>query len=136
MKTAEETYTEAQLAMKGPKPRWATVIKLLQRAAAMGLPAAQCDMGLWYLTGWSRKGCRIIRRLPNRAFRLLKAAADAGYSSAFLGLGYCYDVGVGTVPNKDAALRWYRRSVRHDGASAAYNIAAIYIESGATSGAK
>jgi|SRR5580704_9954818 TPR repeat protein len=60
------------------------------------------------------------------AFRLYLAAAKAGDEGSQLNVGYCYDKGFGTRPNRVAALYWYRRAYRRGDAGAANNIGTIW----------
>jgi uncharacterized protein len=60
------------------------------------------------------------------AFRLFLAAAKAGSSNSQTSLGYFYDAGIGVKPNRELALRWYRRAYRQGDACAANNIGTIF----------
>jgi TPR repeat protein len=59
------------------------------------------------------------------AFRLFLAAAKAGDKAAQLNVGYCYDTGSGTRPNRAAALYWYKRAYRRGDPGGAKNIGTI-----------
>ena len=45
-------------------------------------------------------------------------------------LGYFYDVGIGTRPDKTTAMRWYKRAYRRGDSAAASNIAVLYKDQG------
>lgn len=60
------------------------------------------------------------------AFLLFLAAAKRGDTGAQVNLGYFYDVGIGTRPNRNAALLWYRKAYRAGERTAASNIATIF----------
>lgn len=64
------------------------------------------------------------------ALRLLQRGAELGSDGCMLNLGYAYDVGLGTPPDKVTAMRWYKRAYRRGYASAASNIAVLYKEQG------
>jgi uncharacterized protein len=65
-----------------------------------------------------------------RGFRLLRRIAAGGDLSAHLGVGYCYDVGLGVRRSRADALRWYRRAAAHGVGAAAGNIGCIYRDEG------
>lgn len=60
------------------------------------------------------------------ALLLFLAAAKQGDSGAQVNLGYFYDVGIGTRPNRNAALLWYRRAYKAGERTAASNIGTIF----------
>jgi len=66
------------------------------------------------------------------AFRLYLGAAKLGDATAQLGLGYCYDVGIGVMPNRSSAMEWYKRAYRKGFGSAANNIGTIFRDEGDT----
>jgi uncharacterized protein len=65
-----------------------------------------------------------------QALQLFQRGADAGLVGCMLDLGYFYDVGIGTRPDKVMAMRWYKRAYRKGEAAAASNIAILYKEQG------
>jgi len=87
-----------------------------------------CDLGMWLQDGLQdKRGGAIVRRNPAAAFRLyLRAAAESGGRAGAQLLGYAYDVGVGTKPDKRLALRWYLRAAREGDSLAASNMATVY----------
>jgi len=60
------------------------------------------------------------------ALRLFVSGAKRGDASAQNMAGYFYDTGVGTRPNRSAALYWYRRAYKHGLSAAASNIGTIF----------
>ena len=66
------------------------------------------------------------------AFRLYLGAAKLGDATAQLSLGYCYDVGIGVMPNRSSAMEWYKRAYRKGYGSAANNIGTIFRDEGDT----
>jgi len=86
------------------------------------------DLGTWLQDGLQDKyGRAIVRRNPAAAFRLyLRAVAESGGKAGAQLLAYAYDVGVGTKPDKQLALRWYHRAARDGDSLAASNMATVY----------
>jgi TPR repeat protein len=64
------------------------------------------------------------------AFQFFLESANEGYVPAFGTVGYFYDDGVGVRPNKDLALKWYKRAVAYGNRSSANNIGVIWREKG------
>jgi len=64
------------------------------------------------------------------AFRLFLSAAKAGDEGAQVNLGFFYDTGLGVRPNRDSAVRWYRRAYRQGSAEGAANIGTIWRDEG------
>jgi|ERR1700722_621529 len=60
------------------------------------------------------------------AFRLYLAGAKSGDSACQLNVGNLYAAGTGVRPNREAALRWYKRAYRAGSASAATNIGVLW----------
>ena len=83
---------------------------------------------MWLQDGaQDKRGRAIVRRNPAAAFRLYQRAVEQSGGSTGAGqLGYAYDVGMGTKPDKRLALRWYRRAVRGGDYLAACNMATVY----------
>ncbi|HEY0683901.1 MAG TPA: tetratricopeptide repeat protein [Steroidobacter sp.] len=65
-----------------------------------------------------------------KAFELMKLAARKGEPPARLNLGYFYDEGIGTRPDKRRAVLCYRMSAARGNASGAYNIGVSYRNEG------
>jgi TPR repeat protein len=107
------------------------LIDALRLRVAQGDVLAMCDLGMWLQEGFQDKSGRsVVRRNPAYAFRLLKGAAERGHGKAASSLGYAYDVGLGTKPNKRQAVRWYGQDVRNGGTTGAANLATIYRDAG------
>jgi TPR repeat protein len=83
---------------------------------------------MWLQDGLQdKRGCSIVRRNRAAAFRLyLRAVEESGGRTGAQLLGYAYDTGVGTKPNKQLALRWYHRAARDGDSVAASNMATVY----------
>jgi TPR repeat protein len=64
------------------------------------------------------------------AFHILLRAARRGETSAYVNLGYAYDLGRGVRRSKRKAVYWYRRAVALGDAAAAHNIATVYRDRG------
>ena len=64
------------------------------------------------------------------AYRWFLQGAEAGNRDCFLNLGYCFDVGRGTVADKKKAMLWYRRAYANGEGAAANSIAILYREHG------
>lgn len=60
------------------------------------------------------------------AFQLYLAGAKSGDSACQLNVGNLYAAGTGVRPNREAALRWYKRAYRAGSASAASNIGVLW----------
>jgi TPR repeat protein len=60
------------------------------------------------------------------AFRLFHTAAEAGNVYAQTSVGYFYDTGIGTRPDRSEALYWYKRAYRRGDCCAANNIGTIW----------
>jgi TPR repeat protein len=65
-----------------------------------------------------------------KAFQLFRSQAYAGDASAWLNLGYLFDLGVGTRRNRRQAMSCYLRAYRSGSGAAASNIATIYRDEG------
>jgi len=60
------------------------------------------------------------------AFRLFMSGAKRNDSGAQHMLGYCYRRGIGVKPNREAALKWYKKAFSHGKSISAINIGIIY----------
>ncbi|HEX7664509.1 MAG TPA: tetratricopeptide repeat protein [Polyangiaceae bacterium] len=89
------------------------------------------ELASWLLEGLtSSSGKLVLRRRPAAAVKLYRFAAERGYAKAFLNLGYCHDVGLGTARNVEQAIHWYRKAVRAGDLAAASNLATLWREQG------
>jgi len=125
------------------------------RAAASGYASAEFNLGVMYLRGWGthadpaeavrwfRKaghhgmqsanaylGLILVRSSDpaeqSEGFKAIRDAAKHGDSVAMNALGYCYDLGLGTAPNLDDAVKWYKRAVSKNDRGAQHNLAKLY----------
>ncbi len=64
------------------------------------------------------------------AFIALKQCAERGEQSAFMMLGYMYDVGEGTCRDTAKAIYWYKQAYSCGDSAAAANIATVYRDQG------
>jgi TPR repeat protein len=60
------------------------------------------------------------------AYRLWRAAADAGQPAAMVAVGTLYDTGHGVPQDFAAALSWYRRAAEAGNVRAMFNVAQMY----------
>ena len=51
-----------------------------------------------------------VEESDDEAFRLWKAAAEAGEGGALENLAFCYETGVGTEKNLEEAEKWYAKA--------------------------
>lgn len=94
-------------------------ISLLRKAAALGSPQAQVDLGSYYREGWrDAKGRTIV------------AAARKSDPMAASCLGYCYDTGAGVRRNRRLALAWYLHASKRGNNIATSNVATVYRDLG------
>lgn len=106
---------------------WPKHRAVLEGRALAGDTESMADLGLLLRDGiQDRRGRAIVRRNLKKSFFLLCRAADRGHDVAACALGYAYDCGLGTVRNRNLALRWYKRAWRAGESAAATNIATVY----------
>lgn len=77
--------------------------------------------------GWSRAASMELQakdRMPDRekAYRMMKRAAEAGLASAQNNLGLFYMSGIGVEPDYEAGMEWFRKAADQGYDSAAKNI--------------
>lgn len=108
--------------------RWHESFTLLRRAAARKeAHLARYDLAEWYLEGYKdRRGKVVLRRNLPVAVRLLRSAAEAGLTDAYLTLANCYASGIGVSRDFRSAARWYRAGARAGDADAAFNLSVEY----------
>jgi localization factor PodJL len=95
----------------------------LQRAANLGLPAAQAYLGRLY-----EKGGVGLAKNPTEARRWYERAAQAGDRSAMHNLGLYYFEGSGGPKNTAAAAEWFRRAAMAGLTDSQYNLGRLYEE--------
>ncbi|KAK3028192.1 hypothetical protein RJ639_039475 [Escallonia herrerae] len=93
-------------------------IALYRRAAELGDPAGQCNLGISYLQA----------EPPNlkEAVKWLYQASDAGYVRAQYQLALCLHQGRGVDRNLPEAARWYLRAAEGGYVRAMYNTSLCY----------
>ena len=79
-------------------------------AAEMGgCSDSQFALSGWYLTGISDE----LAQSGQEAYAWARLAADQSLPSAEYAIGYFSEVGIGTKPDVDEAIRWYTRAMHH-----------------------
>ncbi|KAI3720338.1 hypothetical protein L6452_21254 [Arctium lappa] len=93
-------------------------VDLYRRAAELGDPAGQCNLGISYLQA----------ELPNleEAVKWFRRASSAGYVRAQYQLALCLHRGSGTDQNLSEAAKWYLRAAKGGYARAMYNSSLCY----------
>lgn len=93
-------------------------VNLYRRAAELGDPAGQCNLGISYLQA----------ELPNleEAVKWFRRASSAGYVRAQYQLALCLHRGSGTDQNLSEAAKWYLRAAKGGYARAMYNSSLCY----------
>jgi TPR repeat protein len=62
-----------------------------------------------------------------KLFAEIKEFAEKGNAQAQYYLGDCYNLGVGVVTNRTAAVKWWRKAAEQGYVSAQYNVGASYV---------
>jgi localization factor PodJL len=96
-------------------------LDMLRRAANLGYPDAQFDLGNYYETG--RYG---LAKDYAEARRWYERGAANGQSAAMYNLGMAYYEGLGGPKNIVAAAQWFRRAADLGHNDAQYNLAGLY----------
>jgi TPR repeat protein len=78
--------------------------RLLNLAAAQGVAAAQCMLGVYYYYGYG------VTADPPTAVRLFSLACDQGLADGEYWLGLCHGNGHGTEVNSDESIRLFRQA--------------------------
>ncbi len=95
----------------------------LQRAANLGLPAAEAYLGRLY-----EKGGVGLAKNPTEARRWYERAAQAGDRSAMHNLALNYFDGTGGPKNLTVAAEWFRRAATAGLTDSQYNLGRLYEE--------
>jgi localization factor PodJL len=122
--SAEDTANAARLHAEAKRLLKAgdkTGLDMLRRAANLGYPDAQFDLGNYYETG--RYG---LAKDYAEARRWYERAAANGQSAAMYNLGIAYYEGLGGAKNVTAAAQWFRRAADLGHNDAQYNLAGLY----------
>jgi TPR repeat protein len=70
---------------------------------------------------------RGVERDPRRAFELYLGSAEAGWGPGMVAAGACLQEGLGTEVDREAAERWYTRSMSAKGGAAADGYYGFYV---------
>lgn len=104
----------------GPAQSFENAAVYFHRAADIGDPRAQTEIGRLYLFG--------LGVMQNRAeaFRWMQRAAVSGYAPSQDALGLMYLYGVGTPQNDESAAFWFRAAAEQGYAPAQVNLGMLY----------
>lgn len=91
---------------------------LYKRAAELGDPAGQCNLGIAYLQAEPAR--------MKEAVRWLLQSASSGYVRAQYQLGLCLHHGQGIERDRIGAARWYLKAAEGNYVRAMYNVARCY----------
>ncbi|KXU34476.1 hypothetical protein AXK11_08390 [Cephaloticoccus primus] len=98
----------------------AKAAELYRRAADLGLPHAQFNLGNMYAAGHG------VTADPFESIMWLRRAADAGLPEAQFNLAVAYEQGHGVRADLATARRWYEAAAKQDYPEAQYNLAMMY----------
>jgi TPR repeat protein len=101
----------------------ALAIADMTRAANLGDPAAQDELGEVYRTG--SLGVAVNYAI---ALRWFHASADQGFADALKNIGKCYHLGQGVPVNRAMALTYYAQAADKGSLNAIYNTRLVYKE--------
>ena len=87
----------------GTKPDYKKAVKWYENAAEQGDFIAQYNLGCFYRTGEG------VVQNDDLAYKYFLQSAENGYAPAMY-KGMCYEHGVGTDEDIDAAIDWYNRA--------------------------
>ncbi|KAK4784904.1 hypothetical protein SAY86_001593 [Trapa natans] len=93
-------------------------IELYRRAAALGNPAGQCNLGISYLQAEPPQ--------HEEAVHWLDLASKAGHTRAQYQLALCLHQGSGVDRNLSKAAKWYLKAAEGGYTRAMYNVALCY----------
>ena len=121
--------------LSGTVPAWTGEPKLALAperiaAAERGDAAAQYQLARAYLRGEG------VPKDVNKAFALMKSAADQGYADAIGGVGYFHSVGVAVPKDENQAAEWFRKGAAKGSAKAQLNLGKYLVEGKGGSGAE
>ena len=91
-------------------------VMLCHKAASLGYPNAQNNLGVMYCKGMG------LSQNYSKAFKLISEAAKQGYLEAEANLGYCYEKGYGTQRNLQEAVVWYLKAANRGHHHAAFRL--------------
>jgi TPR repeat protein len=96
---------------------WRSSTQWCEKAAEMGLPAAQFYLGIRLVEG------KWIAKNHERAVYWFSQAATAGLPAAQNNLGVMYSQGLGVAQSDSEAVKWYQKAAEQGYASAYLNLA-------------
>jgi TPR repeat protein len=92
-----------------------------EKAANNGNIIAMYNLGIYYENGEDVENY-------DKAFELFKQSAEGGHLNGIVMLGYCYDVGIGTITDKQKAFELYQDAAKLGHDIAQNNLALMYEE--------
>ena len=75
-----------------------------------------------------------VEKNPQKAFDLMKAAAEQGHAEAMGGVGYFYSLGLVVAKDDRLAAEWFRKGADKGSAKAQFNLGKILLAGGAAEG--
>ena len=93
-------------------------LELYTKAASVGYPKAQRNLGIFYQE----------RNREDLAFIWFKQAALSGIEDCIWKVAVRYEEGLGTTKDINKAIEWYKKSIEHKNPYSAIRIANIYEE--------
>ena len=102
------------------KKEYAEAVKWLRKAADLGEPNAQYNLGICYYNGQG------VKQDFEEAVKWLKKAAGQGVVFAQYNLGVCYYGGQGVKQDFEEAVKWFRLAADQEFPAAQYNLGLCY----------
>lgn len=93
-----------QYAKRGYKQDYVQAVYWYRKAADMGHPIAQNNLGQMYNKGWG------VEQNGSMAFYWWTRAAEQGHALAISNLGACYEFGIGVAVDMQKAIEYYRKA--------------------------
>lgn len=115
--TADKAFARGFDAYNGKN--YAEALKWWERAAQLGEPAAQYNLGYMYHAGEGTD------KNENKAFYWYRKSAEGGHPSGQYNTGVYYLYGVETAVNKEEALKWFRLAAEQGDENAKKQLAAL-----------
>lgn len=94
----------------------------LQPESSTNDAAAQYQLARAYLRGEG------VPKDSQKAFELMKAAADQGHADAMGGIGYFYSAGIAVPNDPKLALEWFRKGAEKGSAKAQLNLGNLLLK--------
>jgi TPR repeat protein len=118
--TAEAHWQKGQEFYRRKPPDYANAAIWFRRAAELGHPKAQNDLGWLLQNGWG------VPRDDAQAADWYRRSATQGYAFAQVNLGWMYQNGRGVARDHAEAVRWYRLAVAQGNVTAMDNLGIMY----------